>query len=239
MTQSELTRNRLLDALPSSERQELLGAAKRVRLPLGKVLHQPGAQQTHVWFPTEGVISLLYELADGDTAEVGIIGRDGMLGLAVLFGQGHSPHHAVVQAAGSALQMEAQALRVLFEDSEDMRQIMFRYSHALSIQIGQTAVCNRHHRVEQQFCRWILMSVDRLTGDQVAMTQELIANMLGVRRAGVTEVAGRLRDEGIISYQRGRIQVLDRARLEERCCECYQVVQAEYERLLPARTGSG
>lgn len=225
--------NLLLNHLPVAEREQLLAEGKQVSLPLGSVLHEPGANQLHVWFPTSGVISLLYELTDGNSAEVGIIGRDGMLGLPVLMGDGRSPHRAVIQAKGAALRVDSQAIQALFDSNASIRQAIQHYSQALSFQIGQTAVCNRHHRVEEQFCRWILMSIDRLPNNEVCMTQELIANMLGVRRAGVTEVAGRLRDAGIISYQRGLIRVLDRAQLESRCCECYDVVCDEYARLLP------
>lgn len=233
MSMSGQLDNLLLNHLPAAEREQLIAQGKHVELPLGTVLHEPGAKQLHVWFPTSGVISLLYELADGDSAEVGIIGKEGMLGLPILMGDSRSPHRAVIQADGAALRLDANAVQALFESNASVRQAIQHYSQALSFQIGQTAVCNRHHRVEQQFCRWILMSIDRLPNDEVCMTQELIANMLGVRRAGVTEVAGRLRDADIISYQRGLIRVLDRAELGSRCCECYDVVCAEYSRLLP------
>lgn len=233
MSENDQTGNLLLDTLPRTERQQLLQHGEQIELPLGMVLHEPGANQLHAWFPSNGVISLLYELADGDTAEVAVIGHEGMLGLPVLMGHGRSPHRAVIQGAGAALRVDAPYIRKLFGQNEVIRKLLLHYSQALSFQIGQTAVCNRHHRLEQQFCRWILMSVDRLSGNEVSMTQELIANMLGVRRAGVTEVAGQLRDEGIISYQRGQIRILDRKMLEARACECYAVVNAEFKRLLP------
>lgn len=233
MSDNNRTGNLLLDSLSTADRQQLVQHGEPVRLPLAMVLHEPGANQTHVWFPTDGVISLLYELADGDTAEVAVIGHEGMLGLPVLMGDCRSPHRAVIQGAGAAFRVDAQHMRDLFNSNELIRRLVLHYSQALSFQIGQTAVCNRHHRLEQQFCRWILMSIDRIPGEEVGMTQELIANMLGVRRAGVTEVAGQLRDAGIISYQRGRIRVLDREQLEARACECYAVVKAEFERLLP------
>ncbi len=225
--------NHILDALPEAERDYLSGFMERVSMTLGEVIHESGAQQTRVYFPIDCVVSLLYVLKDGETAEVALIGNEGVVGMPVITGGSHSPHRAIVQAAGTGFRIDARALRTVFERGGRTQQVLLRYSQALTIQIGQTAVCNRHHKLEQQLCRWLLMSVDRLPGDNLTMTQELIANMLGVRREGVTEAAGRLQSIGAIRYQRGRIEVLDRPQLEALCCECYDVVNAEYERLLP------
>ncbi len=225
--------NHILEALPAAERERMAGFLDQVTMNLGDVIHVPGALQTQVFFPIDCVVSLLYVLKDGDTAEVAIIGNEGVVGMPVITGGSRSPHRAVVQAAGTAFRMDANALREVFEHGGRTQQVLLRYSQALTIQIGQTAVCNRHHKLEQQLCRWMLMSIDRLPNDDLTMTQELIANMLGVRREGVTKAAGRLQATGAIRYQRGRITVLDRTQLERLCCECYEVVNAEYERLLP------
>ena len=225
--------NHLLDALPAPERERLAVQLERVDLPLGAVVHESGATQTSAYFPLDCIVSLLYVLKDGGSAEVGIVGHDGMLGMPIIMGGGTSPHRAIVQSGGMALRMRAQFLRQECERAGPLQQLLMRYNQALMIQIGQTAVCNRHHCVDQQFCRWLLMSIDRLPDNNLTMTQELIANMLGVRRAGVTEAAGKLQSTGAISYQRGRITVLDRAHLQDLCCECYEVVQKEYKRLLP------
>ena len=225
--------NHILDALPEKERKRLSSRLKLTRMPLGAVIHEAGAPQTQVFFPVDCIVSMLYVLADGDTAEVAIIGDDGVVGIPVITGGSQSPHRAIVQAAGTALYMPAGDLREEFERAGAAQQILLRYSQALLMQIGQTAVCNRHHSLDQQLCRWLLMSIDRLPGTDLTMTQELIANMLGVRREGVTEAAGKLQAKGVIRYQRGRITVLDRPQLERLCCECYVAVRTEYMRLLP------
>ncbi len=202
-------------------------------MPLGAVIHESGAAQTQVYFPIDCVVSLLYVLQDGGTAEAAIVGDDGIVGMPVIIGGSRSPHRAVVQAAGVALRMQASDLRAEFERTGATQQILLRYSQALMMQIGQTAVCNRHHSLDQQLSRWLLMSIDRLPTDELTMTQELIANMLGVRREGVTEAAGKLQQKGAIRYNRGRITILDRLQLERLCCECYETVRVEYSRLLP------
>ena len=225
--------NHILDALPAEERARLAAHLEKVDMPLGAVIHEAGAAQTLVYFPIDCVVSLLYVLEDGDTAEVAIVGDDGIVGMPVITGGSRSPHRAIVQAAGVAWRMQARDLRTEFERAGATQQILLRYSQALMMQIGQTAVCNRHHNLDQQLCRWLLMSIDRLPGNDLSMTQELIANMLGVRREGVTEAAGKLQHTGAIRYQRGRITVLDRAQLERHSCECYEAVRTEYMRLLP------
>ncbi len=228
--------NHLLDALPLLERERLASCLERVELPLGAVVHESGVTQTHAYFPIDAIVSLIYVLNDGSSAEVAIVGHDGMIGMPILMGGGISPHRAIVQAAGSVLRMQAQHLRNECERVGALQQLLMHYNQALMIQIGQTAVCNRHHTVDQQLCRWLLMSIDRLPNNDLTMTQELIANMLGVRREGVTEAAGKLQRVNAISYQRGRITVVDRFKLQTRCCECYDVVQKEYTRLLPWNT---
>lgn len=225
--------NQILAALPVAERERLATHLEPVKMTLGTVIHESGATQTHVYFPIDCVVSLLYVLENGDTAEVAIIGNDGVVGLPIITGGSRSPHRAIVQAAGHALSMKARDLREEFERGGAPQQMLLRYSQALTIQIGQTAVCNRHHNLDQQLCRWLLMSIDRLSGNQLSMTQELIAHMLGVRREGVTQAAGKLQQTGAISYHRGRITVLDRMQLEALSCECYDVVKEEYSRLLP------
>ena len=225
--------NHILDALPAAERARLTTNMELVEMPLGAVIHEAGAAQAFVYFPIDCVVSLLYVLEDGGTAEVAIVGDDGIVGMPVITGGSKSPHRAVVQAAGTALRMPSRDLREEFERAGAAQQILLRYSQALMMQIGQTAVCNRHHNLDQQLCRWLLMSIDRLPGNDLTMTQELIANMLGVRREGVTEAAGKLQQTGAIRYQRGRITVLDRAQLERLSCECYEAVRTEYMRLLP------
>ena len=225
--------NHILDSLPAKERERLAAYLELVPMPLGAVIHEAGAAQTQVYFPIDCVVSLLYVLEDGGTAEVAIVGNDGLVGMPVITGGSKSSHRAIVQAAGTALRMQARNLREEFERAGAAQQILLRYSQALMMQVGQTAVCNRHHNLDQQLCRWLLMSIDRLPSNDLTMTQELIANMLGVRREGVTEAAGKLQRTGAIRYQRGRITVLDRAQLETLCCECYEAVRSEYMRLLP------
>lgn len=225
--------NHILDTLQPAEKLRLAADTERVKMPLGEVIHEAGALQNYVYFPIDCIVSLLYVLANGDTAEVAVVGNDGLVGMPVISGGSRSPHRAIVQAAGSAFRLPAKSLRAEFERGESAQQVMLRYSQALMIQTGQTAVCNRHHDLDQQLCRWLLMSIDRLPSNDLSMTQELISNMLGVRREGVTSAAGKLQKLGVISYQRGRITVLDRAKLETLSCECYEAVRAEYVRLLP------
>ena len=225
--------NHILATLPPLERERLAAYLEPFEMPLGAVIHEAGAVQTHVYFPLDGVVSLLYVLENGDSAEVAIIGNDGVVGMPIITGGSRSPHRSIVQAAGNALRMKARDLRSEFERGGAPQQVLLRYSQALTMQIGQTAVCNRHHNLDQQLCRWLLMSIDRLSGNKLSMTQDLIAHMLGVRREGVTQAAGKLQQAGVISYQRGRITVLDRKKLEALSCECYAVVRDEYSRLLP------
>jgi CRP-like cAMP-binding protein len=204
---------------------------KLVNLALGKALYESGAPVHHVYFPTDSIVSLLYVMESGASAEISVVGNEGLVGIAVFMGGESTPSRAIVQSAGSAFALPSQTLRDEFNGSSDMRMLLLRYTQALITQMAQTAVCNRHHSIDQQLCRWLLLSMDRLTGNDLVMTQELIANMLGVRREGVTEAAGKLQDLGVIKYQRGHITVLNRPRLEELSCECYEVVKAETDRL--------
>ncbi len=225
--------NRLLAALPAAERDRLLPHLKAVDLPLGHVLYESGARMAHVYFPTSGIVSLLYLMQDGASAEISVIGNDGLVGIALLMGGDSTPSRAVVQCAGHAYRLPAAALKEEFERDSPLRPLLLRYTQALITQMAQTAVCNRHHSLDQQLCRWLLLSLDRLETNQLTMTQELIANMLGVRRQGVTEAARVLQDAGIIRYRHGNITVVDRSALETRVCECYSVVRKECDRLLP------
>lgn len=230
--------NWLLAALPVEVFDRLRPDLNRVAMPLGKVIYEPGAQLEHVYFPAPGcIVSMLYVMEDGASAEIAVVGDEGMVGIALFMGGGHTPSRALVQSAGQAFQLKGQALKKEFERHSELQHLLLRYTQALITQMSQTAVCNRHHSVEQQLCRWLLLSLDRLSNNELAMTQELIANMLGVRREGVTEAAGRLQAQGLISYRRGNITVLDRPGLEAQVCECYAVVKKEYDRLLPAKTG--
>jgi CRP-like cAMP-binding protein len=225
--------NRLLAALPEASFQKLLPALEGVRLPLGMVVYESGGTQGYVYFPTNSIVSLLYVLADGASAELAVAGNEGVVGIALFMGGETTPSRAVVQSAGHGYRLRASVLKKEFESGGELQHLLLRYTQALITQMTQTAVCNRHHSVEQQLCRWLLLSLDRLPGNELVMTQELIANMLGVRREGVTEAAGKLQSEGIIHYSRGHITVLDRRQLEARVCECYGVVKKEYDRLLP------
>jgi CRP-like cAMP-binding protein len=225
--------NHLLAALPAAERERLFPQLELVPMPLGEVLYEPGDALRHVFFPVDCIVSLLYVLADGASAEISVVGNEGLIGIALFMGGETTPSRAIVQSAGSAYRLNGQELKDEFHRNGEVQLLLLRYTQALITQMAQTAVCNRHHSVDQQLCRWLLLSLDRLTSNQLVMTQELIANMLGVRREGVTESAGKLDKLGIISYARGRITVLDRPRLEERCCECYAVVKKETDRLLP------
>ena len=225
--------NRLLARLPDAVLQCWLPQLEEVELPLGRVLHESGSTPAHVYFPTTAIVSLLYVMENGASAEIAIVGNDGVVGISVFMGGGSSPSRSVVQSAGLGLRLSAQAAKDEFDRSSAVMQLLLRYTQALITQMAQTAVCNRHHSLDQQLCRWLLLSLDRLPGNELEMTQELIANMLGVRREGVTEAALKLQKAGLIHYTRGRITVLDRPALERRTCECYTVVKKEYERLLP------
>jgi CRP-like cAMP-binding protein len=230
--------NRLLAALSPDERQRLYPHLQLVPMPLGKVLYESGDVLRHVYFPTDSIVSLLYVLADGASAEISVVGNEGMIGIALFMGGETTPSRAIVQSSGFAYRLIGQQLKDEFHRSGEMQLLLLRYTQALITQMAQTAVCNRHHSVDQQLCRWLLLSLDRLTTNELVMTQELIANMLGVRREGVTEAAGKLDKLGVIRYARGRITVLDRPMLEQLCCECYAVVKKESDRLLPPRAAT-
>jgi CRP-like cAMP-binding protein len=223
--------NMLLAALSPEECERIYPHLQLVALPLGKVLYEPGDTLRHVYFPVDSIVSLLYVLENGASAEISVVGNDGLIGLALFMGGETTPSRAIVQSAGHAYRLIGQRLKDEFHRSGGMQLLLLRYTQALITQMAQTAVCNRHHSVDQQLCRWLLLSLDRLQSSELVMTQELIANMLGVRREGVTESAGRLQKLGVIRYSRGRIAVLDRARLEQLSCECYAVVKRESDRL--------
>jgi CRP-like cAMP-binding protein len=225
--------NHLLDALPTSDYERLASHLELIPMRLGDVLYEPGIRLRYVYFPTTSIVSLLYVLADGASAEIAIVGNEGILGISLFMGGDTTPSRAVVQSAGHGFRLEAGLLRDEFGRFGPTMHLLLRYTQALITQMAQTAVCNRHHSVDQQLCRWLLLSLDRLHTNDLSMTQELIANMLGVRREGVTEAAGKLQDAGLIRYRRGRIRVLNRPGLEARSCECYQVVKTEFDRLLP------
>jgi CRP-like cAMP-binding protein len=228
--------NRLLDALPKQEQDVLFPQLTLVNLPLGDVLYESGTEQRYIYFPVDAIVSLLYVLENGSSAEIAIVGNDGAIGIALFMGGATTTNRAIVQSAGKAYRLGGERLQQEFARHSDLLHILLRYTQALITQMTQTAVCNRHHSVDQQLCRWFLLSLDRLKTNRLVMTQELIANMLGVRREGVTEAAGKLQRAGVIEYVRGRITVLDRPRLEQMTCECYEVVRRETERLLPPRT---
>ena len=229
----EPQQNYLLGALPPAERERLFPHLELIDLPLGKVLYESGDELRHVYFPTDSIVSLLYVLENGASAEISLVGNEGLIGIALFMGGETTPRRAIVQSAGYAYRLIGRRLKEEFHRNGDMQLLMLRYTQALITQMAQTAVCNRHHTLDQQLCRWLLLSLDRLEGNQLVMTQELIANMLGVRREGVTEGALKLQRAGLISYARGHITVLDRPGLEKRSCECYSVVKKEYDRLLP------
>ena len=224
--------NHLLAALSQSARKRLFPHLQSVAMPLGKVLHEPGAEQSHVYFPTDCIVSLLYVLEDGDSAEISVVGNDGILGIALFMGGETTPSRAVVQSAGRAFRLTGQRVKDEFHRHGETQLLLLLYTQTLLTQMAQTAVCNRHHSLDQQLCRWLLLSLDRLPSNKLTMTQQLIANMLGVRREGVTEAAGKLQALGAISYSRGSIAVLNRTMLESLCCECYAVVKKETNRLL-------
>ena len=225
--------NQLLDALPAAEWLRWQPQLELVDLPLGMVLYESGSTMGHVYFPTSAIVSLLYVLENGASAEIAVVGHEGVVGISIFMGGGSTPSRAVVQSAGKGFRLRSGAMKEEFGRSSPVMHLLLRYTQALITQMTQTAVCNRHHSLDQQLCRWLLLSLDRLPGDNLVMTQELIANMLGVRREGVTEAALSLQKAGLISYARGHIKVLDRPGLELRTCECYQVVKTEYDRLLP------
>ena len=226
-------RNHLLAALLPAERERIYPHLELIPMQLGKVLYESGDVMRHVYFPTDSIVSLLYVMADGASAEISVVGNDGLIGVALFMGGETTPSRAVVQSAGFAYRLAGQQLKDEFHRNGEMQLLLLRYTQALLTQMAQTAVCNRHHSVDQQLCRWLLLSLDRLPANQLVMTQELIANMLGVRREGVTEAAGKLQKEKVIRYARGRITVLNRPLLEQLCCECYAVVKRETDRLLP------
>lgn len=230
--------NQLLAALPDGELQRWLPHLEPVELTLGQVLYESGASMSFVYFPTNAIVSLLYVLEDGASAEIAVVGFEGVVGISIFMGGGSTPSRAVVQSAGSGYRLRADVIKTEFDHAGPVMHLMLRYIQALITQMAQTAVCNRHHSLDQQLCRWLLLSLDRLQSKQLVMTQELIANMLGVRREGVTEAALKLQKAGLISYSRGHINVLDRPGLEKRTCECYEVVKKEYDRLLPGGTAS-
>jgi CRP-like cAMP-binding protein len=223
--------NQLLAALSSEARERIYPELQLVEMPLGKVLYESGDVLRQVYFPTDCIISLLYTLEDGDSAEISVVGNEGLIGISLFMGGETTPSRAVVQSAGSAYQLAGQKLKDEFHRNGGMQILLLRYTQALITQMAQTAVCNRHHTVDQQLCRWLLLSLDRLASNELTMTQELIANMLGVRREGVTDSAGKLQKLGVIEYHRGRITVLDRPKLEQLSCECYAVVRKETDRL--------
>ena len=225
--------NHLLAALPAAEWERWLPQLERVEMPLGQVLYESGTTLSHVYFPLTAIVSLLYVMENGASAEIAVVGNEGIVGISLFMGGESTPSRAVVQSAGHGFRLKAQTMKDEFNRAGPVLHLLLRYTQALITQMAQTAVCNRHHSLDQQLCRWLLLSLDRLQGNDLVMTQELIANMLGVRREGVTEAALKLQKVGLISYARGHISVLDRAGLEQRTCECYAVVKNEYDRLLP------
>jgi CRP-like cAMP-binding protein len=223
--------NYLLAALSPEERERVFPHLRRVSMPLGKVLYESGDALKYVYFPTDSIVSLLYVLESGASAEISVVGHEGLIGIALFMGGGTTPSRAIVQSAGHAYRLAGQKLKDEFHRNGGLQLLLLRYTQALITQMAQTAVCNRHHSVDQQLCRWLLLSLDRLKSNKLVMTQELIANMLGVRREGVTDAAGKLQKLGAISYSRGHITVLDRPQLEQLCCECYSVVKRETDRI--------
>jgi CRP-like cAMP-binding protein len=228
-------RNHLLASLPDAEWQRWEPLLEWVNLPLGKVLYESGKTLSHVYFPTSAIVSLLYVMVDGASAEIAVVGNEGVVGIALFMGGESTPSRAIVQSAGQGFRLKSNIMKEEFNNSAPVLHLMLRYTQALITQMSQTAVCNRHHSLDKQLCRWLLLSLDRLSGDELVMTQELISNMLGVRREGVTEAALKLQKAGLIKYSRGRIRIMDRKGLEQRTCECYAVVKNEYDRLLPRR----
>jgi CRP-like cAMP-binding protein len=230
--------NHLLAALPDADYERLHPDLELVPLPLGWAVYEAGGPQGYIYFPTTSIVSLLYVMEDGASAEIAVTGNDGLVGIALFMGGESTPSRAVVQSAGYGFRLKASILKREFALGGHLQHVALRYTQALITQMAQTAVCNRHHSVEQQLCRWLLLSLDRLPSNELVMTQELIANMLGVRREGVTEAAGHLQAAGLINYSRGHIVVIDRPKLEKRVCECYAVVKREMSRLLPEKLAS-
>jgi CRP-like cAMP-binding protein len=228
-------KNHLLAALPDAEWARWLPQLEQVEMPLGQVLYESGGTMSHVYFPTTAIVSLLYVMENGGSAEIAVVGHEGIVGIALFMGGESTPSRAVVQSAGQGFRLRAQTIKDEFNRAGPVLHLLLRFTQALITQMAQTAACNRHHSLDQQLCRWLLLSLDRLQGSELVMTQELIANMLGVRRGGVTEAALNLQKLGLIRYARGHISVLDRHRLEQRACECYGVVKKEYDRLLPEK----
>ncbi len=237
-SKSDPRQNLLLGALPDAQWKRWLPDLEEIELPLGHVLYEAGGVMKYVYFPTTAIVSLLYVMENGASGEIAVVGSEGMVGVSLFMGGGSTPSRAVVQSAGGGFRLKSDAMKHEFDRGGPVMRLLLRYTQALITQMSQTAVCNRHHTLDQQLCRWLLMSLDRLQGNVLVMTQELIANMLGVRREGVTEGALKLQKAGLISYGRGRISVLDRKGLEKRTCECYEVVKLEYECLLPRQFAS-
>ena len=230
--------NHLLSALPAVDYARLLLDLELIPMPLGWAVYEPGSEMGYLYFPTTSIVSLLYVMENGSSAEIAITGNEGLVGISLFMGGESTPSRAVVQSAGNGYRLKASILKREFALGGELQHLALRYTQALITQMSQTAVCNRHHALDQQLCRWLLLSLDRLPGDELMMTQELIANMLGVRREGVTEAAGKLQEAGLIKYSRGHITVLDRPKLEKRVCECYAVVKKEIDRLLPYKIPS-
>lgn len=230
------SQNHLLAALPAEEYARLLPQLELVQMPLGKVIYESGSELCHVYFPTTAIVSLLDVMLNGASDEIAAVGNEGIIGVALFMGGETMPNRVVVQSAGHAYRLKGQILKQEFNRSAELQHLLLRYTQALLTQIAQTAVCNRHHSLAQQLCRWLLLNLDRLSSNELVMTQELIANMLGVRRESITEAAGTLQRAGLIEYHRGHITVLDRTGLEARACECYAVVKKELDRLLPEET---
>ena len=231
---AEFKKNQLLAALPEDHWRHWRPQLELVLMSLGEVIYESGTTLEYLYFPITAIVSLLYVMQDGASAEIAVVGNEGLVGVSIFMGGESTPSRAVVQSAGVGCRIKSQFLKDEFDKSGPVLHLLLRYTQALITQMAQTAVCNRHHSLDQQLCRWLLLSLDRLQGDELVMTQELIANMLGVRREGVTEGALKLQGVGLIRYARGHITVLDRQGLEARTCECYAVVKREYDRLLPA-----
>jgi CRP-like cAMP-binding protein len=230
---ADLSKNHLLAVLPHDVLDRWLPHFEWVDMPLGMVLYESGAALSHVYFPTDAIVAIMYVTESGASAEIAIVGNEGMVGISLFMGGGTTPSRGVVQSAGHGVRLKGTLMKEEVDRGGAAMHLLLRYTQALITQMAQTAVCNRHHTLDQQLCRWLLLSLDRVTGPELVMTQELIAHMLGVRRGGVTEAALSLQNAGLISYRRGRITVLNRAGLEVRSCECYRVVKTEYDRLLP------
>ncbi len=238
ISKASLDLNRLLAVLPEAELKRWLPELELIDLPLGHVIYESAATEKNVYFPTTAIVSLLYVMENGDSAEIAVVGNEGIVGISLFMGGNSTPSRAVVQSAGKGFRLPAKIMKDAFDRAGPITHLLLRYTQALITQMAQTAVCNRHHSLDQQLCRWLLLSLDRLRGTELVMTQELIANMLGVRREGVTEAAVKLQKAGLIRYARGRIEILDRKGLEGRVCECYAVVKNEYDRLLPMESAN-